>query len=335
MAPPNGNNPEAEELDEELEEELDDSWEDDGSESPGAKILRGIVQFRARAIVYLATLAVFSLIAFCFCSQIFDVLLQPLCKAMPPLPPSALTGGGGANVNPVATVFGSCGLYPIDPLEVILVFFKLSLLVGFMASLPVLLWQIYKLAGKRVGTATKLSILVFIAAATVFFVGGAAFGYFLVFPQAFRYLLSIGGANIHPMPTAQSYFEIISMLLLGFGVSFELPLVMFLLSKLGVTGPRFYLKYWRHAIFGLAVFSAVVTPTTDPLTMTMMAAPLAGLYFLGIGLSAFARHNGPTLFEQRRKELEAFLADGESEDDEDLNDDGDDSDEEPSEAAGA
>jgi len=328
--PPNGENQTDDELDEELEEELDDSWEDDGSESPGAKIMRKFVQIRSRAIVYLISLGVCSLVAFAFCSPIFDLLLQPLCRAMPPVAPTA------AGANPVATVFGSCGLYPIDPLEVILVFMKLSVLVGFMATLPILLWQIYKLGGEYVASATKLSILLFIAGATFFFVGGAAFGYFLVFPQAFHYLLTIGGANIHPMPTAASYFEIISMLLLGFGVSFELPLVMFLLSKLGVTGPRFYLKYWRHAIFGLACFSAIVVPTTDPLTMVLMASPLVGLYFIGVALSAFARHSGPTLFEKRRQELEAFLRDGEpEEDDEDLDDDGDDEDDSSSEAAGA
>jgi sec-independent protein translocase protein TatC len=104
------------------------------------------------------------------------------------------------------------------------------------------------------------------------------------------------------------------MLLLGFGATFELPLLMFLLSRLGVTDYKFYLKYWRHSIFLLFVFSAAITPTTDPLTMALMGGPLAVLYFVGLLMAYVAGRKGPTLLEARLRELDEFKDDFEDDD---------------------
>lgn len=293
------------ELIEEIEEELEDDWDDDGSESPGAQLLRKFGEIRRRILIVFGTLVVASIAAGIYSPQIFEFLIQPLCAVAPATPP--IPGVAPAQV-------GKCTLYPTSPLAPMLVFFKLSLLVGLFATAPVLFWQLWAVISSYLSTTTKAWALAFVGSATLFFVGGAAFGFFVVFPPAFAFMLSIGGPSIVTLATPDSYFSILAMLLLGFGASFELPLLMFLLSRLGVTNWRFYARYWRHAIFVLFVFSAMITPTTDPFTMLMMAGPLALLYGLGTLASFVAGKKGPTLLEARLNELDEFREDGDDED---------------------
>lgn len=290
------------ELEEEIEEELADEWEDDGSPSPGAKLLRKFGDVRKRILVVFGTLIGSALVAGYFSQPIFDFLIQPLCAA---------TATSAAPVVPgvAASKVGNCMLYPTSPLEPMMVLFKLSLLIGLFATAPVLFYQVWSIIESYVSAKTKLWAFGFVFGATFFFVGGAAFGFFVVFPPAFNFMLSVGGPNIITLATPTSYFKILSMLLLGFGATFELPLLMFMLARLGVTDYRFYLKYWRHAIFALFVFSAAITPTTDPVTMGLMGGPLAVLYFFGILAAFLGGKRGPTLLEARLKELDEFRDD--------------------------
>lgn len=309
-------------IEEEIEEELADEWEDDGSPSMGAQILRRFGEIRKRILIVFGTMVVAACIAGVYSVEIFAFLIQPLCAAAPATPPADLVAG-------TAKLVGKCALYPTDPLEPMIVFFKLALLVGLFAAAPVLFYQVWAVIAPYVSRNTKAWVVGFVGTATLFFVGGAAFGFFIVFPPAFQFLLNVGGANIISLPTPASYFSILAMLLLGFGVTFELPLLMFMLSVLGITNAAFYLRYWRHAIVLMFVFSAMITPTTDPMTMMMMGGPLVFLYFAGIAASALARRGGPTLVEQRLRELDDFGAgedldlDDEDDDAADEDDDGD------------
>ncbi len=299
-----------------IEEELDDEWEDEGQETPGAILLRKFGEIRRRILIVLGTMVIFMIIVLTQAQRVFAFLLQPLCSAIPEgAVPPPIPGA-------VATQVGKCMLYPTDLLEPMVVLFKMSLLVGLFAAAPVLFFQLFKAASPYISKTAKGWTIVAVISATLFFVGGAVFGFFFVFPRAFAFLLTVAGPDVIPLPTMASYFSIVSMLLLGFGVSFELPLLMFLLSKLGVTNTAFYARYQRHAAFGLLVFAAVITPTPDPITMLSLAIPLLGLYYLGLGLSWFAGSSGPTLLEKRMKEMDMLFEDDEDEDGEEEAEDG-------------
>lgn len=301
------------ELEQEIEEELDDEWDDDGSEAPGAILLRRFGEIRRGILWVFGTMVVFAIAAGMFAREIFEILLKPLCAAIPagsPPPP-------GIPATAAARAIGGCALYPTDMMEPMIVYFKMALLVGLFAASPVLFYQVWRIIRPHVQRATEFWVVGFVFSATFFFVGGAAFGFFVVFPRAFEFMLTIAGPRVIPLPTMASYFSIVSMLLLGFGVSFELPLLMFLLSTLGVTNAAFYARYWRHAMFGLLIFSAAVTPTTDPITMAAMGGPLALLYGLGILLSYIGGKRGPTLLESRLKEMEILDEDDEADEDDD------------------
>lgn len=288
------------ELEEEIEDELVDEWDDDGSPSAGAQLLRKFGEVRKRILYVFGTLVVTAGVAGVYSRQIFDFLIQPLCAAGPSA--TAIPG-----VEP--SLIGKCMLYPTSPLEPMLVLFKLSLLIGVFATAPVLFYQVWAMIAEYVSSKTKAWMIGFVGGASLFFVGGAVFGFLVVFPPAFAFMLSVGGPNIVTLATPSSYFSILSMLLLGFGATFELPLLMFLLSRLGVTDYKFYLRYWRHSIFLLFVFSAAITPTTDPVTMGLMGGPLAVLYFVGVLLAYVAGRRGPTLLEARLRELDEFKDD--------------------------
>ena len=303
------------ELEEEIEEELDDEWDDDGGGmSPGAQLLHKFGDIRRRILIVFGTLVVTALVAGVFSQRIFAFLIQPLCAAAPVIPP--IPGVAGSQL-------GKCTLYPTSPLEPMIVLFKLSLLIGLFATAPVIFYQLWSMIAAYVSKRTKAWSVAFVSLATLFFAGGAAFGFFIVFPPAFEFMLAIGGPNIVTLATPTSYFSILSMLLLGFGATFELPLLMFMLSRLGVTDYKFYARYWRHAIFLLFVFSAAITPTTDPVTMSLMGGPLAVLYGIGLLAAYVAGKRGPTLVERRLRELDDFKDDfGDDEDDGDDDDDG-------------
>lgn len=329
------------ELDEEVEEELDDEWEDEGQQSPGAILLRSFGEIRKRIFIILGTLVVFSSIAGWFCTDIFDFLMRPLCSAFQNRPGGAPSVPGMQNVVNTAAQHGmpavnagGCAVYPADLLEPTVVLFKMAILIGVLCTLPVIFWQLWAFLSRWIPDKARRWILGFVISATVMFLGGAAFGFFVVFPKAFDVLLNLAGNDVIPMPTMESYFSVISMLLLGFGATFELPLLMFVTSRVGLTNAAFFSRYRRHAIFALMIFAAAVTPTTDPFTMMAMGGPLVLLYEVGILASRFAGKSGPTILEQRMREMKLMLEDADDGDDDEYEDDDEDEDA-PSEGAGA
>ena len=127
-------------------------------------------------------------------------------------------------------------------------------------------------------------ILPFTLFSTVFFLGGAAFGYFVVFPPAFKFLLGYSTEFLDPMPAVKEYFSLCLRLLIAFGVIFELPIFMVLLAKMGIVNVSFLNRHRKYAILLSFVIAAILTPTPDVVNQLLMAVPLMVLYELSIGL---------------------------------------------------
>jgi sec-independent protein translocase protein TatC len=310
------------EIDEEIEDELEDEWEDHGQSSAGAIILRTFGEIRKRVIIIVGTLIFFSCIAGWFCIQIFNFLMVPLCAAFGTTPngaPGMPTDAARSTVGMIKA--GGCAVYPADMTEPMIVYFKMSVLIGFICTLPVLFWQAWQFASRWIPEGAQRWILVFVTSASLMFVGGSAFGYYVVFPKAFAFLLTFGGAKVIPMPTMESYYSIISLLLIGFGVIFELPLLMIATSKVGLTNAAFFTKYRRHAIFLLMLFAAFICPSTDPFTYLSMGIPLVVLFEVGIIASRMVGGSGPTLLQQRFADMRNLIDEGDDEDDDDEDED--------------
>lgn len=121
-------------------------------------------------------------------------------------------------------------------------------------------------------------LLPFVAVSSLFFLGGAAFGYLVVFPPAFRFLMGYESAVLEPLPAATEYFSLALRLLIAFGVVFELPVVMVFLAKINVVNTRFLNKNRKYAFLLSFVVAAILTPTPDVVNQLLMAGPLVVLY---------------------------------------------------------
>jgi sec-independent protein translocase protein TatC len=116
------------------------------------------------------------------------------------------------------------------------------------------------------------------------FLAGIAFGYFVSLPYVLRFLISFQGPVV-PLINIDEYFDLILLVLLGLGLVFELPVLIFFLSLFGIVTPQFMIKHFRYALLIIAILAAILTPTPDATTMIVFMMVLVALYFLGVGVS--------------------------------------------------
>jgi sec-independent protein translocase protein TatC len=175
----------------------------------------------------------------------------------------------------------------IDVTEPLATVMKTSLLVGFALALPYIAFELYLFIAPGISPRARVWGLLSIPAVLILFITGMAFAYFIMLPAAIPFLLSIGGV------TAQirlsSIVSFVTRVLFWIGLSFEFPLVIFILASLGIVNARMLAVNWRIAIVIIAVVAALVTPTIDPVNMAIVMGPLILLYFLGIGLASLAQ----------------------------------------------
>ena len=158
-----------------------------------------------------------------------------------------------------------------------------------MAS-PVIFLQIWRFVAPGLYQHEKKVLLPFVLVSTFCFLGGAAFGYLVVFPPAFRFLIGYSSEFLEPMPAVSEYFSLALRLLLAFGVVFELPVFMVFLAKIGVVDAPFLAKNRKYAFLIAFVVAAILTPTPDVVNQLFMAGPLIILYEISIfAVGFFAR----------------------------------------------
>ena len=171
---------------------------------------------------------------------------------------------------------------PTEPMTVTL---KLSFVIGFVLALPIVVYHVWAFLSPALFEREKRVLIPALVGAFVLFLLGVAMAYFLVLPLALRFLLGFQTQALAPIITIGEYLRFATRLILAFGVIFELPLVTLLLSLLGIINAGTLRRYRRHAIVGVSVLSAVLTPA-DIGTMLMMMVPLLLLYEVSILLVA-------------------------------------------------
>jgi len=147
---------------------------------------------------------------------------------------------------------------------------------------PVIFYQIWRFVAPGLYGHEKKVLLPFSLLSAVCFLGGAAFGYFVVFPPAFRFLVGYSTDFLSPVPAVGEYFSLALRLLIAFGVVFELPIFMVLLAKIGVVDVSFLNRHRKYAILISFVIAAIVTPTPDIVNQMLMGVPLMVLYEISI-----------------------------------------------------
>lgn len=169
----------------------------------------------------------------------------------------------------------------------------LAMIGGFFVSLPVIVYQIWQFVAIGLTQEERSYVKIFGPLSLVFFLAGAAFGYFVMLPVSLRFLLGFSSAWMVPMITVDKYISFVGTILISSGVAFELPLVLAFLAQIGIATPEFLRQKRRYAIVIILIVAAIVTPP-DVVSQLTLAAPLLILYELGILFSGLA-HNRKNL----------------------------------------
>jgi sec-independent protein translocase protein TatC len=211
-----------------------------------------------RAIIFMAIATIF---CFAFTAQIIDLLAKP--------------------------VGGISGLQAIDVTESVGTFMRVALLCGFALALPYIAFEIWLFAAPGLSKRARAMGLFAIPAVVLFFLGGVAFAYFGLLPTALPFLLNFMGITTIPRPS--TYIGFVTSLMFWIGVAFEFPLVIYLLASMNIIQARTLARQWRLAIVIIAVMAAAITPTIDPVNMSLVMGPLIILYIISIGLAYLAQ----------------------------------------------
>lgn len=212
-----------------------------------------------RALIYMI---IASSIAFVFITPIMDFMALPL--------------EGGIN-----------SLQAVDVTEPVGTVMRVTLLAGITLSFPLIVLEIWLFIAPGLKRAERFFTLLSMPFAYVFFLFGMAFAYYLMLPAALPILLNFMGLSTLPRPN--SYFPFVVNLLFWMGMSFEFPLVIFVLARIGMVTAQNLINQWRMAIVVIAILAAAITTTTDPANMAMVMVPMAILYFISILLAFIAQ----------------------------------------------
>jgi sec-independent protein translocase protein TatC len=233
-------------------------------------LLAHIGELKRRIVRSVLVLIATTILAFAFHRQILRFLLAPATEhGLNPY-----TGG-----LPVFT----------DLTELWGTIVKVSIVAGIALAAPFFLYQAIRFVSPGLKTGEKLYLYTLMPAGMLAFAGGVAFGYYVLLPPAIGFLVNFGGDLATPLIRIGSYINLITMLLFWMGVSFELPIVIFFLSRIGVVSPTFLSKNRRWAILLAFVAGAAITPTFDPVNQLLVAGPLIALYEVGFLLSLVGR----------------------------------------------
>ena len=172
----------------------------------------------------------------------------------------------------------------IEPLEYWTAYFRVSLLLGLAIAMPVIIYQVLAFVGPALTSQERRWLFPIVLGASFAFVAGGAFAYYIELPPALGFLIGNTG-SVEPFIRIRSYIDFVTRLIFVTGIVFELPLVVMGLAKLGVVTSRKLLGWWRYAIILAFVAAAIVTPSIDPITQSLVAGPMIVLYFVGIGLA--------------------------------------------------
>lgn len=172
--------------------------------------------------------------------------------------------------------------------EAFFVYMKLAFFASLIITCPFIIYQIWKFISPALHSTEKKYVLPFVLFSTLLFISGVLFGYFIALPPAFEFFVSFNNQYLQSMISFSDYISLFVTFLLGFGLSFELPVFMFFLAKLGIVNSQMLSKQRKYAILVIFIVAAILTPSPDALSQILMAIPLMFLYEVSIFITKFA-----------------------------------------------
>ena len=229
-----------------------------------------LVELRKRIINSLIAIALGAFVGVYVGKYVIGYITSPMIKALK-----------DANVDPKLITTHPAGFFNL--------IITLGIYIGLVLASPVVLYQIWLFVAPALYKHERSAITGFLFSTVFLFLGGIAFGYFVTLPYILKFLITFqmgAQTSIVPLITVNEYFDLTLMVLLGLGLVFELPVLVFFLSLFGIVTPKFLWKNIRYAILVISIVAAIITPSPDAMTMLIFMAPMVGLYFVGIAVSA-------------------------------------------------
>ena len=232
---------------------------------PAMSFLEHLEELRRRLIYSIIAVVVGFFLCFGYAENIVGWMQKPIFEALQ------------RNKMPQTLVY----LNPTDPFNLYL---KIGLLAGLFVACPFVLYQVWMFISPGLYRHEKRYVMPFMFSTIALFVSGGYFGYKLVYPAALEFLIGYG-RQFQPMITIHEYTDLFLTVILGLGVVFEMPILVFFLALMGVISAGWMWRNIRYSILVIFIIAAILTPTTDILNMCIFAAPMVGLYVLSIGIA--------------------------------------------------
>ncbi len=224
-------------------------------------------ELRKRIFASLIALAVGVAVAIVFDAWLFDLLLRPLPKEMQRI-----------------TTF--------SPAEPFMVSFKVWMIAGIIMASPYLIYQFWAFVGPAFTASERRYFIPIVVSCSVLFLSGIVFAYLVVLPRGLSFLLNFNNEYFNVQNRANDYFTFVAFFLLAFGLTFEMPVILVLLAKVGVVDDRFLRRNRRYAILVEALIAAILTPSQDAFSMLALFLPLVVLYEVSIVLAKIVKPKG-------------------------------------------
>lgn len=224
--------------------------------------LEHLDELRKRITHAVVGLLVGFIIAFAFIQQIFDFVYQRLSAVIP----------------------GGRLIYTEAP-EMFMLWIKIAALTGVLIASPYIMLQVWLFIAPGLYAKEKKLAIPFVLSSSTLFIGGAAFSHYMVFPAAWNFFAGFGNNYVEFLPRVDPIFGMYVKLMLGIGLTFQLPVLMFVLARLGIVTAGFLTRNFKYAVLFIFIFAAVITPDANPVTQVMVAGPMVVLYLLGIAVA--------------------------------------------------
>ena len=176
-----------------------------------------------------------------------------------------------------------------SPQEAFSVYMRVAFFAAFLLSLPVILYQVWQYIALAISRRFRYAAIIFIFFATFAFLCGCACAYFILIPPALKFLMSFAGDELVAVISAQHYISFVVGVMFACGLVFQMPILSYLLGKLGVITPKFLRSKYSYAIVIIFIAAAIITPTPDPFNMLVLALPMVLLYEISIWVCYFAQ----------------------------------------------
>ena len=243
--------------------DVSDSWFDDESEGGKMSFLEHLDELRKRIIPPLLSLVLGIGIGLFFINDIIDFVMRPLSAALPP---------------------GGKFIYTEAP-EAFMLYLRIAVIAGLIIATPLIFWQVWLFIAPALYSKERRYAIPFVVLSTAGFIGGAAFSHYLAFPVMWRFFASFTNDIMTFTPRIEPTFSMYMRMLLGMGLVFQLPALVFFLAKMGCITAGWMVRQFKYAVLVIFVVAAIVTPDPSYTSQLMVAIPMLGLYIISIAIA--------------------------------------------------